>query len=550
MKKRILLSLLTFLSVNSTFAIAPTLPEKEKISIKWKTQWSESIFKEAKKENKLIILDLEAIWCHWCHVMHKETYSDPIVQQLIESYFIPVRVDQDSRPDLANRYRDYGWPATIVFNPAGDEIIKRSGYIASEDFKEELQKVINDPTPEEPELDESKIHFSTKPFLSNELEKELENRVYSSYDQNLGGLKLPQKFLDGDSLEYCLIKAKSGNLITERMAKKTLDEAKVLIDPIWGGAYQYSTMGGWNYPHFERLATIQAKYLKIYAKAYSFWKDPLYLNNAKEIYRYLKSFLSNPDGVFYVSQDADVIQGKHSLEYFAKSNEERQKIGIPRVDKHIYSSQNGLIIEALVDFYNATGDKKYLDDAIHATEWIARHRLLKPSIQDNLKWIFLDWTSLENIKIAIQWILKNKAWPERGFRHDEADAAGPFLSDSLNMGRAFIILYNATNEKKWLIRAEQVSRFIDRHFTSPIAGFVTSEASCKVCAVRSPSRLIDENIEIVRFANRLFQKTHNFAYKEIAEHAMKYLVTPEIATKTLTEPGILIADMELQYLRN
>src|SRR5262245_56407196 len=71
--------------------------------IAWRP-WSDTVFDAAKKENKLVILDLEAVWCHWCHVMDDTTYGDDNVRDLIQSRFIAVRVDQDARPDLSNRY--------------------------------------------------------------------------------------------------------------------------------------------------------------------------------------------------------------------------------------------------------------------------------------------------------------------------------------------------------------------------------------------------------------------------------------------------------------
>lgn len=539
--KKIALTLFILLISTASFSIA----QEESTDPQWIKTWSESLFEQAKKENKFVILDLEAIWCHWCHVMKKETYSDPGVTKLLKEHYIPVRIDQDSRPDIANRYRDYGWPATIVFNSKGEEIIKRSGYISPEEMKETLRRIIDNPTPEEPELDETKIKFSTSPILSNELKEKLKEEIFSSYDPIPGGLKLSQKFLDSDSAEYYLIEAKAGNKECEKMARKTLDATKSIIDPVWGGAYQYSTMSGWNYPHFEKLTPIQARFIRIYSKAYSKFKDPSYLKAGEDVYRYVKSFLTSSDGVFYVSQDADLVQGEHASEYFKKNDAERRKLGIPRVDKHIYSNQNGLVIDALVNLYNATNDKKYLDEAISAAKWIIQHRTLSPNIGENLNWIFSDWTSPESVLKKLQWTFSNMAWAEQGFKHNKIDQAGPFLSDSLNMGKAFVSLYKATSDKKWLIHAEQAARFTDRHFRAPVAGFATSEASCKVCAVRAPSRLTEENIELARFTNSLFKITKENAYKEIVEYAMKYLVTPEIALKTLTEPGILIADLEI-----
>ena len=81
---------------------------------KW-SGWDDDLFARATAEKRFVILDLEAVWCHWCHVMEKTTYANPGVQELLASKYLPVRVDQDANPDLSGRYGDWGWPATIVF---------------------------------------------------------------------------------------------------------------------------------------------------------------------------------------------------------------------------------------------------------------------------------------------------------------------------------------------------------------------------------------------------------------------------------------------------
>ena len=87
-------------------------------SIHWE-KWSDDLFARAKREHKFVYLDLEAVWCHWCHVMDDITFRDPEVVRLMGERYIAVKVDQDARPDLSNRYEDYGWPATVVFNADG-----------------------------------------------------------------------------------------------------------------------------------------------------------------------------------------------------------------------------------------------------------------------------------------------------------------------------------------------------------------------------------------------------------------------------------------------
>ena len=115
---------------------------------------------------------------------------------------------------------------------------------------------------------------------------------------------------------------------------------------------------------------MQAENLRIYSLAYAQFSDPAYLHAAQEIRRYLKTFLASPQGAFYTSQDADLIDGKHSAEYFAKSDAARRKRGIPRVDKHIYARENGWAVTGLVALYDAVGDPATLADATRAARWI------------------------------------------------------------------------------------------------------------------------------------------------------------------------------------
>jgi uncharacterized protein len=101
--------------------------------------WLDAVFSQAKNEQRFVLLDLEAVWCHWCHVMDVTTYRDPKVLALLHGRYLTVRVDQDSRPDLSNQYEDYGWPATVVFDAAGHEIVRRQGYLTPDEMASMLQ---------------------------------------------------------------------------------------------------------------------------------------------------------------------------------------------------------------------------------------------------------------------------------------------------------------------------------------------------------------------------------------------------------------------------
>src|ERR1700728_2088815 len=139
--------------------------------------------------------------------------------------------------------------------------------------------------------------------------------------------------------------------------------------------------------------------LRIYALAYSQWKDPAYLGAAESIHHYLTRFLLGDNGAFYTSQDAD-LDGVHSADYFALSDAQRVAKGIPRIDRHQYARENGWAILSLTILYEMTGDETALKEAERAAKRVCEHR----GISDG------------------------------GFSHDAMDAGGPYLGDALWMG--------------------------------------------------------------------------------------------------------------------
>jgi len=475
--------------------------------IEWQP-WSDSVFERAARENRFVLLDLEAVWCHWCHVMDEVTYSDPKVVELIKSRYIPVRVDQDSRPDISRRYENYGWPATVVFNAEGGEIVKRRGYLAPPVMISMLEEIIVDPSPVDYADDEPIAKFADNPLLSPKLRESLERGFYDTHDAKLGGLKQAQKFIDHDTVEYGLLRAGQGDKKAEEMTRRTLTAALKLVDPAWGGVYQYSTDSDWDHPHFEKIMAMQAEPLRLYALAYGQFRDPRYLQAVRDIHRYATGFLRSPEGAFYTSQDADLVKGEHSEKYFALDDAARRKLGIPVVDKHRYSRENGWMISALATAYTVTGERAYLDDAQRAARWIVANRSITGG----------------------------------GFRHDERDVAGPYLEDTLAMGDAFLALYTATGSREWLGRAQSSAAFIEQHFRGTQPGYLTS-------APRAGSRLqpksnIDENIPLARFTNLLHRYTGAVSYRAMSDYALRMLVTEEVADSQITAPGILLAAFE------
>ena len=94
--------------------------------IRWH-EWGEEAFAAARRENKPVLLDIGAVWCHWCHVMDRESYDDPEIAQIVNERFIAIKVDRDERPDIDSRYQvavqalsgQGGWPLTAFLTPEG-----------------------------------------------------------------------------------------------------------------------------------------------------------------------------------------------------------------------------------------------------------------------------------------------------------------------------------------------------------------------------------------------------------------------------------------------
>ena len=495
------------LLASGLLAVLLASPSPEPIA--W-TDWSDGVFERARKEDRFVLLDLGAVWCHWCHVMEETTYKDPKVVELVRARYLAVRVDQDARPDLSNRYEDYGWPATVIFDKSGAELAKFQGYVPPARMASLLQGIIDDPTPGPSVMEgrEPDVTPAPEPRLSDAQRGELVELLAHRYDTEQGGWGFSHKFLDWDAVEICILRAREGDTRAEAMARETLAKQTKLIDSVWGGVNQYSDSGDWEHPHFEKIMQFQAENLRIYSLAYTQWRDPSYLKAARDVHRYLTTFLMGPEGAFYTSQDADVVQGEHSGEYYDLPDAERRKRGIPRVDTHQYTRENGWAIHGLVALHAATGDAEPLRQAL----------------------------------AAARFIVANRALPGGGFRHDEKDSAGPYLGDTLAAGRAFLSLYQVTKDAEWLRRAEEAAAFIQSRFEAPGgAGFSTAAG-----AGHRWQR--EENVMVARLGAGLFETTANTAHKALAERAMRYLASAQIAPRPQTG-GVLLADRALAELR-
>ncbi len=486
--------------ISSTLRAANSAPKE----IAW-VGWSDDLFAKASTDGKLVLLDLEAVWCHWCHVMEKTSYSDPRVIDWIQKHYIAVKVDQDARPDLSNRYEDYGWPATIVFDSTGKELTKKSRYIKPDATLAMLQGFTKNPKPDAT-IEAPVVIKASAGSLTEKERTTLRKLHVESYDKKAGGWGFIHKFIYPNNFELAIRDAKSGDAKSVKIARTTLDLSLKIVDPIWGGVYQYSAGGNWNEPHFEKIMMPQTGGIRVYALAYGLWADSKYRDTARSIYRYLTQFLMAKEGGFYTSQDADLVQGEHSGGYFKLGDKERRKLGIPRVDTHRYARENGWVIEALCQLFSNDPLEEYLTLASSTAKWV----------------------------------MENRGISGGGFRHNEKDLAGPYLGDSLGMGRAFLSLYSSTAKREWLLESMKTADFIATQFKNPAYGFWTAKASTDGLGSTLEK---DENEDLFRWVNLLFHFTGEKRYKTMADHVMKYLAAPEIAEDIFTS-GMLLVDFE------
>lgn len=325
-------------------------------TLDWR-HWDESVLEEAAETDKLIFIHVGANWCHWCHVMEQETYTDADVIAYLNENFLSVEADQDQNADLGMRFRAYGWPALIVMNSEGEAIRKVAGFRNAERFLEILRAAVINPNPEQ--------SFRRAQVREGDIIEQWTDRFYGILDTALGGYDGAKKFVDESTFNLAMLSREDERSLA--WIDHSMRNAALLIDTVWGGIYQYSTHYNWNSPHYEKLLHKQARYIEMYAR----WgamatdsSDKIIAENAiQDILRYVDRFLTNEDGRFYTAQDADIVQGEKAHDYFQLDNAGRLYRGIPRIDSNIYPDENGHMISSLVYAWAFTGNEALLSQA-------------------------------------------------------------------------------------------------------------------------------------------------------------------------------------------
>lgn len=309
---------------------SPYLLQHKDNPINW-YPWGEEALQKSKEEDKPIFLSIGYSTCRWCHNMNRESFQDEEVAEILNKYFIPIKVDREERPDLDKVYIYFaealtgyaGWPLTVFLTPdkipfyAGTYFPKRSqnnriGLIEllnkiKDLWKERKEEIIKDSNNILEEVDKS-FNRIRKGNIDEDIfyrtYKELEN----SFDETYGGFTKEPKFPLPQYILYLLIYG--WNLNNEKalkMAEFTLESMYKggLFDHVGFGFYRYSTDKKWLVPHFEKMLYDNALLGIAYTKVYEVTGKPLYKEVAEKIYKFVLGELLSDEGGFYSALDAE-----------------------------------------------------------------------------------------------------------------------------------------------------------------------------------------------------------------------------------------------------
>jgi uncharacterized protein len=326
------------------------LREASSSAIRWQP-WSRDTLALARSLKRPLLIDIGAVWCHWCHVMDSTTYADPSVAATLNSEFVPVKVDTDQRPDLDEYYQNAaaqltgagGWPLTC-FTTADGALFFAAGYLPPRPgsgpngsggenssmlplLERISQLYTTDRAGLEREAEATALKLRAEPSQNAPTPGGLEGLraqilagLATSYDRESGGFEAGPgpRFYDFPALELALAHGFYGHPEFTAMALDTLKKiaAGGVFDQLGGGFHRYSTDPQWRVPHFEKLGYDNAMALHAYSHAYEASGDPDFARVAKSIADYVnRELLDAKTHAFYSHQDADSFKGDDGSYY-------------------------------------------------------------------------------------------------------------------------------------------------------------------------------------------------------------------------------------------
>ncbi len=532
--------------------------------------WCEEAFARAKSENKPIFLSIGYSTCHWCHVMAHESFEDEKTAEILNKYFISIKVDREERPDIDSVYMAVcqaftgsgGWPTSIFmtwdkkpfFAGTYFPVQSRYGMPGFSDLLQTIAELWNSKKAELLESAEDIISHLKKPESSssntsngNLIEAAVQHFT-RSFDRIHGGFGRAPKFPTPHNLLFLMLYASQNpNCDAMQMVEKTLLQMCKggIFDHIGGGFSRYSTDKYFLAPHFEKMLYDNALLIMAYSMAYSITKNPVYLDTAKETADYVLREMTSPDGGFYSAQDADSegVEGK----FYTFSLEEILEVlgdGGQRFAEAFDITEGGNFEGMNIPNLLKSGDLK--SDFSDEKRKLYDYRKQRTSLHLDDK-ILLSWNAMMIAAMAMLYRLTHEeqylqaaqnaqAFLEQnlceglqlytsyrdGKRSDKA-----FLDDDAYYVSALLELYNSTLDSNYLDKAKAFCHEAVKRFTDENGGFFLCEADNSELFM-NPKETYDgaipsgNSVMAYNFV-RLYQLTEEEKYRELAERQIAFL---------------------------
>ncbi|MFZ0417475.1 MAG: thioredoxin domain-containing protein [Candidatus Sulfotelmatobacter sp.] len=301
--------------------------------IRWH-EWGEEAFASARRENKPMLLDIGAVWCHWCHVMDRESYDDPEIAAIVNEHFIAVKVDRDERPDIDSRYQaavsavsgQGGWPLTAFLTPDGKPFYGGTYFPPSDGYgrpsfrrvllsianayKEKNGDVLEQAKMVESTIAQAESFAGRSGRVSAGIIAAIHESAFKMFDPQHGGFGQAPKFPHPSALDLLIEQyTRTGDESLRNLIVTTLEHMANggVYDQLAGGFHRYSVDERWVVPHFEKMCYDNSELLKNYVHAYQATGSEFFANVSRDIIRWMDEWLSDRErGGFYASQDADI----------------------------------------------------------------------------------------------------------------------------------------------------------------------------------------------------------------------------------------------------
>ena len=296
--------------------------------------WGEAAFAHALRLNRPILLDIGAVWCHWCHVMDGESYEDPEIAAVINEHFVAVKVDRDERPDVDSRYQaavsaisgQGGWPLTAFLTPDGrpyfggtyfprDDRYGRPGFgrvllAMAQVWSDRRDEALETASSVMAAIEQNESFSGRSADLSPALIEKIAGAIVRQFDPRNGGFGSQPKFPHPAALDLLLhVATVSGDRQVREAFTVTLEKMSRggVYDQLAGGFHRYSVDERWVVPHFEKMLYDNTELLRNYLHGFQSLVHEDFLRTAREVVAWLDSTMTDRDrGGFYASQDADV----------------------------------------------------------------------------------------------------------------------------------------------------------------------------------------------------------------------------------------------------